>query len=51
MANSPGAPVIAVVSGPPGSGKSILAHALADDIGVPAIIRDEIKQGMVLNST
>ncbi|MFB7718880.1 AAA family ATPase [Nocardia sp. NPDC056100] len=43
--------MIAIVSGPPGSGKSTLAHALADDIGVPAIIRDEIKQGMVLNST
>ncbi|WP_309231789.1 AAA family ATPase [Nocardia sp. SYP-A9097] len=43
--------MIAVVSGPPGSGKSTLAHALANDIGVPAIIRDEIKQGMVLAST
>ncbi|MGF6884892.1 putative kinase [Nocardia sp. GAS34] len=40
-------PVIAVVSGPPGSGKSTLAHALAERIGIPAIIRDEIKQGMV----
>ncbi len=47
MAMSPGAPTLAVVSGPPGSGKSTLAHALADKIGVPAIIRDEIKQGMV----
>ncbi|MBF6216172.1 ATP-binding protein [Nocardia puris] len=46
--NSPGLPVLAVVSGPPGSGKSTLAHALAADIGVPAIIRDEIKQGMVM---
>ncbi|MFQ6397736.1 AAA family ATPase [Nocardia sp. KC 131] len=51
MANSPRAPVITVVSGPPGSGKSTLAHALAADIGVPAIIRDEIKQGMVLATT
>ena len=48
MATTPGAPVLVVVSGPPGSGKSTLAHALADRIGVPAIIRDEIKQGMVL---
>lgn len=46
--NSPELPVLAVVSGPPGSGKSTLAHALATDIGVPAIIRDEIKQGMVM---
>lgn len=37
--------MIAVVSGPPGSGKS--AHALAERVGIPAIIRDEIKQGRV----
>lgn len=47
MATSPGAPVIAVVAGPPGAGKSTLAHALANQVGIPAIIRDEIKQGMV----
>ncbi|WP_081706478.1 methyltransferase domain-containing protein [Nocardia sp. CNY236] len=46
--NCTGLPVLAVVSGPPGSGKSTLAHALAADIGVPAIVRDEIKQGMVM---
>lgn len=39
--------MLAVVSGPPGSGKSTLAHALAERIGIPAISRDEIKQGMV----
>ncbi|WP_204249068.1 AAA family ATPase [Nocardia arizonensis] len=44
-------PVIAVVSGPPGSGKSTLAHALAERVGIPAIIRDEIKQGMVAATT
>ncbi|WP_194817991.1 AAA family ATPase [Nocardia sp. XZ_19_385] len=48
MVTNPGRPVIAVVSGPPGAGKSTLAHALATELGVPAIIRDEIKQGMVL---
>ncbi|WP_406239622.1 AAA family ATPase [Nocardia sp. NBC_01009] len=47
MVNARRHPVIGIVSGPPGSGKSTLAHALATDIGVPAIIRDEIKQGMV----
>lgn len=39
--------MITVVSGPPSPGKSTLAHCLASRVGVPAIIRDEIKQGMV----
>lgn len=46
--NSPPSPVLIVVSGPPGSGKTTLAHAVAQRLGVPAVIRDEIKQGMVL---
>ncbi|MER5625928.1 AAA family ATPase [Streptosporangium sp. NPDC002544] len=41
-------PTLAVVSGPPGMGKTTLAHELAHHLGCPAIIRDEIKQGMVL---
>lgn len=40
-------PTLIVVSGPPGSGKTTLAHALAGAIGCPAICRDEIKEGMV----
>ena len=36
-----------VVSGPPGSGKTTLAHAIASAVGCPAICRDEIKEGMV----
>lgn len=39
--------MIIVVSGPPGAGKSTLARLLAGRLGYPAIIRDEIKQGMV----
>ncbi|GAB1824087.1 AAA family ATPase [Herbidospora sp. RD11066] len=43
-------PTLTVVSGPPGSGKTTLARRLAEARGCPAIIRDEIKQGMVLAS-
>jgi predicted kinase len=40
-------PTLVVVSGPPGTGKTALAHCLASAIGCPAICRDEIKEGMV----
>ena len=36
-----------VVSGPAGTGKTTLAHAIARAVGCPAICRDEIKEGMV----
>jgi predicted kinase len=40
-------PTLIIVSGPMGSGKTTLAHALAPAVGCPAICRDEIKEGMV----
>lgn len=40
-------PRLIIVSGQPGSGKTTLAHRLAQLIGCPALCRDEIKEGMV----
>jgi len=40
-------PTLVVVSGPPGSGKTSVAHALGQAIACPVICRDEIKEGMV----
>ncbi len=39
-------PTLVVVSGPPGSGKTTLAHEIGRTVGCPAICRDEIKEGM-----
>jgi predicted kinase len=47
----PTGPALIVVSGAPGSGKTTLAHALARELGCPAICRDEIREGVVLAGT
>jgi predicted kinase len=40
-------PTLVVVSGPPSSGKTSLARAIAQAVPCPAICREEIKEGMV----
>jgi len=39
-------PALIVVSGPPGAGKTTLAHAIARGVGCPALCRDEIREGI-----
>ena len=46
MADGTASPTLIVVSGPPGSGKTTLAHEVARALGCPAVCRDEIKEGM-----
>lgn len=43
----PGLPTLVVVSGPPRTGKTTLAHTIASELPCPAVCRDEIKEGMV----
>ncbi len=40
-------PSLIVVTGPPGAGKTTLAHPLAQAVRCPLVSRDEIKEGLV----
>jgi predicted kinase len=40
-------PLLIVVTGCPGSGKTTLAHVLAKQVHCPALCRDEFKEGLV----
>jgi predicted kinase len=42
--SSAGAPVLVVVAGPPGSGKSAVAAALRERLGLPLIAKDSLKE-------
>lgn len=42
-----GTPTLVVVTGPPGAGKTTLAHTLARALRCPLISRDEMKEGLV----
>lgn len=44
-------PTLVAVSGPPGMGKTTLAHTLADALSWPAVCRDEIKERIAAAGT
>ena len=46
----PPKPLLLVVSGPPGSGKTTLSRVIGDHLGLPVLCRDGIKEGVVFTT-
>jgi predicted kinase len=47
LGTEPGLPLLLIVSGSPASGKSSLAEDLAEQLGLPLISRDDIKEAIM----
>lgn len=43
-------PLLLVVAGPPGSGKTTLSRTIGDRLGLPVLCRDGIKEGVVFTT-
>ena len=43
-------PLLLVIAGPPGSGKTTLSRAIGDRLGLPVLCRDGIKEGVVFTT-